>query len=183
MTTPVKIADEIISLYQTNGLDNYGENISQLEHAFQTALIAMKKGEEEELILAAFLHDIGHLIESDNKTPLGVMDHELMGAKYLKDRGFSDKIVNLVFNHVNAKRYKCSGSQDYIEKLSDASRATLILQGGTMKSDEIIAFEENPDFYQILLLRQWDEDAKEPAMHLPDISIIRSMIIRHLLRK
>ena len=36
---------------------------------------------------------------------LGVEDHDEIGSEYLKKRGFSDIVCQMVGGHVNAKRY------------------------------------------------------------------------------
>ena len=58
------IVDEIFSLYEQHGNEDYiGEPVSQLEHMCQSAQLAEAEGYDEEVILAAFFHDIGHLCE------------------------------------------------------------------------------------------------------------------------
>ena len=64
-----QIADEIIALYERHGADDYiGEPVSQLEHTGQSAQLAEREGYDEQVILAAFLHDIGHLGVSTGET-------------------------------------------------------------------------------------------------------------------
>src|SRR5689334_25287970 len=95
-------ADEIIELYSRHGGEEYaGEKVTQLEHMAQAAELAEEQGYDEEVILAAFLHDIGHITES--ATPeegrmgqFGIRDHEAIGAEYLREKGFSKKICRLV---------------------------------------------------------------------------------------
>ena len=59
-----QIADEIIQLYTAHGHAEYaGEKISQLEHMVQAARLAREQGHDDEVVLAAFLHDIGHIAE------------------------------------------------------------------------------------------------------------------------
>src|SRR5450432_4003262 len=101
-------ADEIFALYEGYGGEEYvGEKISQLEHMVQSAQLAEKHGYDEEVILAAFLHDIGHICVSasedqedepdDEDRPsfhgsmerYGILDHEEIGAGFLAQRGFS----------------------------------------------------------------------------------------------
>ncbi len=66
----------------------------------------------------------------------GTIDHEAIAQNYLIKRGFSEKICQLVKNHVEAKRYLCWKDKSYHSKLSDASKETLIRQGGPMSNDE-----------------------------------------------
>ena len=155
---------DIIELYEKYGNSDYiGEIITQTEHALQSALLAEKyKPNDEEFIVAALLHDIGHIIPNGIKmSDLGILEHEHEGAAYLKKYGFSERILYLISNHVNAKRYLISVSGEYMEKISDASRKTLKYQGGPMRPDEIENFKKHKYFEDVILLRNIDEAAKE----------------------
>jgi len=126
-----QIVEEIINLYVEHGCAEYiGEPISQLEHMCQCAELAEQNGADPETILAAFLHDIGHLYEfasSDvgisHMDEYGLVDHEQLGARYLRHRGFSEDIALMVESHVKAKRYLTAKFQPYYEELSEASKA------------------------------------------------------------
>src|SRR5688572_33268304 len=105
-----QVAEEIIAMYKNHGGDEYaGEKVSQLEHMVQAAQLASREGYDEEVILAAFLHDIGHIcVSAQGKATMGdygVKDHEEVGADFLKKKGFSKRVVRLVESHVEAKRY------------------------------------------------------------------------------
>ena len=55
--------NDIESLLQTRGHAQYsGEPVSQLQHALQTAALAEGEGADDELVTAALLHDLGHLV-------------------------------------------------------------------------------------------------------------------------
>ena len=57
---PQAIANDIINLYKKYGSNEYaGEKVTQQEHMVQAAQLARQGGFDNELILAAFLHDIG----------------------------------------------------------------------------------------------------------------------------
>ena len=181
-----KIADEIISLFETKGGANYsGEAVTQLEHACQTAQLAEEDGNDDDVIIAAFLHDLGHLLddEQEEMDGYGVKDHEAIGAEYLKSRGFSDKIITLVKAHVEAKRYLCSVNQRYFDNLSHASKMTLLFQGGPMREEELDVFERNPMKNLIIKMRTWDEEAKDENVPLPDLNLFRTKITNHLMNK
>src|ERR1700742_3703445 len=99
-----RTTDEIMALYEKHGGAEYaGEKVSQLEHMAQAAQLAEEEGYDEEVILAAFLHDIGHISEAakgDNEMDgFGIKDHEELGAEFLRGKGFSKKIVRLVESH------------------------------------------------------------------------------------
>lgn len=160
-----KRAEEIFDLYEKFGNQDYiGEPVSQLEHMCQAAQLAESEGYDEEVILAAFLHDVGHLLpiqnESKSMNGYGTMDHEKIGAYHLSSLGFSQRLCNLIASHVNAKRYLTFKYPDYFNKLSEASKQTLLFQGGVMSPEEARAFENDPLFPLYIKMRQWDEDAK-----------------------
>lgn len=96
----------------------------------------------------------------------GVEDHENIGGDFILALGFSKRISNFVRNHVSAKRYLCYKNKAYYDNLSSASRTTLGYQGGPMSSDESIAYENDPDFKAYLLMRSFDEAAKEENLNV-----------------
>jgi phosphonate degradation associated HDIG domain protein len=178
-----QITNEVMGLYLRQGDRAYaGEKVTQLEHMVQAAQLAEKDGFDEEVILASFLHDIGHICD-DGKVQMGrfgTMDHEEIGAAYLLNKGFSKKIARLVESHVEAKRYLTWKDPAYYAQLSEASRKTLEYQGGPMLPEEAEAFEQYPLFHLIIRMRRWDEQAKALNQPLPDLDHYRSMIQRHL---
>ena len=179
---------EIRQLFEIQG-DNeyYGENVSQYEHAAQAAILAKRQGYDEEVQIAAFLHDIGHLFPAQTEEELmevyGRKDHESVAADWLRERGFSEKTAILVENHVNAKRYLTFIDEDYFEALSEASKQTLIFQGGRMTEIEAKEFEQNPYFELIIKMRRWDEAAKVEAMKLPTLDHFLNIIDIYLTNK
>lgn len=181
------IADEIIALYQQYGSEEYaGEAVTQLEHMVQAAELARQEGSGDDLVLAAFLHDIGHICvtanEQNSMSGLGVQDHESVGADYLREKGFSKRVIRLVESHVEAKRYLTRKDESYYAQLSEASKQTLAFQGGRMSQEEADAFEQYPLFREIIRLRLWDEQAKIEKAEIPDLGYYRDLIISHLQR-
>lgn len=157
----------ILSLYKTHGKLNYGEGCNVLSHSMQSGLIAQAQGLDDELVLAAFLHDIGHLCplevgpaDFERMGDYGIEAHDKWGENYLKAQGFSDRIVVPVKNHVASKRYLCYADPAYYEQLSHASKETLGYQGGPMREGEAKAFEESPYFEESILIRRIDDEAK-----------------------
>jgi len=180
-----KITNEIMHLYEGYGGSEYaGEKVTQLEHMAQAAQLAEEQGYDEEVILAAFLHDIGHISEAakgeNQMDSFGIVDHEELGADFLREKGFSKKIARLVESHVEAKRYLTVKDPAYFDQLSEASKKTLEYQGGPMTPEEAAAFEQYPLFGLIIQMRKWDEQAKVEGMPLPDLDHYRQMIFRHL---
>ena len=174
----------IFGLYESLGHQEYiGEPVSILEHSLQTAHLAEKSNYDDEVVLAAFFHDIGHLLRDENNmTDYGNIRHEIVGSEYLLQNGFSEKIASLVKNHVQAKRYLTFYKPDYYEKLSEASKQTLILQGGKMTEEEASEFVKNEYFELSLKMRFWDEAAKDDTLNLDSlIPVFQDMAQKHLL--
>jgi len=185
VTKVERTLDDIFDLYAEHGTTAYaGEKISQLEHMCQAAQLAMKEGYDDEVVLAAFLHDIGHLLpvhdENESMDGYGTVDHERVGADYLRRLGFSERLCKLIASHVNAKRYLTSKNSGYYDQLSDASKKTLEYQGGRMSPEEAARFEADPLFDIYIKMRQWDEAAKVEHLPLPDIDVFRKKAVKHL---
>ncbi|MEJ7586358.1 MAG: phosphonate degradation HD-domain oxygenase [Ferruginibacter sp.] len=177
--------DEILSLYQRFGDEDYiGEPVSQIEHMCQCAQLAEAGGFDDEVILAAFFHDIGHLLEhvmpAEQMDGFGVVDHEKLGAGYLRSKGFSKKISKLVTSHVAAKRYLTFRNPEYFDQLSVASKRTLEFQGGVMTEQEAAEFESDDLHDLYIQLRKWDEQAKETGKPLPPLHRYKEKMIAHL---
>lgn len=169
---------EVFTLYEQFGHADYiGEPVSQLEHMSQAAQLAIQEGFDDEVVLAAFFHDIGHLCVAKNAANdmggYGIKQHEKVGADYLRKKGFPERVALLVENHVQAKRYLTYKYPTYYEALSEASKATLQFQGGPMSAVEAGLFEKNPMFDVSLLMRKWDELAKEMNTPIVDLSILK----------
>jgi 2-amino-1-hydroxyethylphosphonate dioxygenase (glycine-forming) len=174
-----KILDEVFSLYEKFGNADYiGEPVSQIEHMSQAAQLAMKEGYDDEVVLAAFFHDIGHICEmqseSNSMDGYGVKSHEKIGAGFLREKGFPERVAKLVENHVQAKRYLTYKFPEYYESLSEASKKTLEFQGGPMGGTEAEAFESDILFETSIRMRKWDELAKEMNVALLNLEEIKS---------
>lgn len=179
------IVNEIFSLYEKYGHEDYiGEPVSQIEHMSQAAQLAINDRMDDEIILAAFFHDIGHICVSKQKENdmggYGVVSHEKIGADYLRSKGLPERIARLVEGHVEAKRYLTFKNPDYYHNLSEASKKTLEYQGGVMTREEAEAFENEPLFDDILMMRKWDELAKEMNVPLVDMDMMKDKAIRIL---
>lgn len=178
----------ILSLYHQFGDDDYiGEPVSQLEHMDQCATLAKMEGYDDEVVLAAFFHDIGHFCEHimpvEHMDGFGIVDHEKLGADFLRQQGFSERMASLVENHVQAKRYLTWRYPEYFEKLSEASRKTLEFQGGRMSKVEAMKFEADPLFDLHIKLRRWDEAAKEMNQPLNNLEDYRLLMLQQLSKK
>jgi phosphonate degradation associated HDIG domain protein len=177
--------DEIFGMYKQFGVSEYvGEPVSLIEHMSQSAQLAMQAGFDEEIILAAFFHDIGHMCvlksEENSMGIYGAKSHEKIGADYLRSKGFSERMAKLVENHVQAKRYLTFKHPEYFNNLSEASKKTLEYQGGRMNAEEAAQFESDPLFEISILMRRWDEEAKLTEVPLVDLEKIKSSALRAL---
>ena len=180
-----EILAEIQALFEKYGRQPYyGEEVSQFEHAAQSAELARRDGFNEEVQIAAFLHDIGHMLPTDDPAELmdeyGRMDHEGVAADWLRDRGFSDRVGLLIENHVNAKRYLTWKNPAYFAALSEASLQTLTYQGGPMEEEEALVFENKLHFDLIIRMRRWDEAAKMKDYPTPDLDHYLAIIRNYL---
>lgn len=174
-----EIIDEIFELYARFGQADYiGEPVSQIEHMSQSAQLAIDGGYDDEVVLAAFFHDIGHLCvqlsQENNMGGYGVKSHEKIGADFLRSKGFPERVAKLVENHVQAKRYLTYTFPSYYENLSVASKKTLTYQGSVMSSEEAMAFEQDPLFELSIQMRKWDEEAKMMNVPLMSMEILKS---------
>jgi putative nucleotidyltransferase with HDIG domain len=150
----------------------------------QSAELAIKAGADDEVVLAAFFHDIGHIcVQNDSSLKMGsvgIKSHEEIGAGFLRSRGFSERLAQLVENHVKAKRYLTYKYPEYFNQLSEASKQTLIFQGGVMTESEAIEFEQDPLFEPSILLRKWDEAAKETGVPIIHLDFLKALSIKVL---
>lgn len=163
MSGQINVADEILAIYGARGACAYfGEHLSMTEHALQAAHFAQADGAPQTLIVAALLHDIGHLLEP---APEAIEDwtadarHEVSGARWLAQR-FGAEISEPVRLHVAAKRYLCWTEASYFGRLSSASVHTLELQGGPMSAHEAAQFEGERFYKEAVAIRRWDDQGK-----------------------
>jgi phosphonate degradation associated HDIG domain protein len=184
-TTASIVTQEIMQLFEKYGNSDYdGEPVTQTSHMVQCAMLAMKSNADTELTLGAFLHDIGHLLghqqHSEAMGGFGAVNHESIGAQYLKEKGFSDRVCAMVDGHVAAKRYLVATDANYAAKLSPASQETLRWQGGAMSREEAEVFSKHPYFKDIIQVRLWDEGAKDYNAVLLPLSTFEDMINEYL---
>ena len=162
--------EEITALFQTRGAVQYGaEAISQQQHALQCAHLAERSGASPELIAAALLHDLGHLLAAHEPAKeAGVDDlHQYLPLPFLRGV-FPDAVLEPIRMHVDAKRYLCQVDSHYRASLSPASQRSLALQGGPFSGEEAAAFMAQAFAADAVALRRWDDLAKDPAATPPD---------------
>jgi predicted HD phosphohydrolase len=161
---------QILDIYRTHGHVRYaGEPVTHLWHAWQCGQLAFYADASVELQLACWLHDLGHLVSGLDGTPTldGKNDHhENLGAELL-DALWGPEVAEPVRLHVQAKRYLVTRHPEYRQKLSADSLRSLGLQGGEMTDGECCVFEASPHHKASLLLRVWDEQAKQKDWFAP----------------
>ncbi len=180
--------DEIMELCTTYWENQYrGEPVFQAGQMGQSEELEMDDCYDREVILAAFLSDLGILPErikaDENKNGSGSINHEKLLADYLSEKGFSDKITKLVASQVQAKRYFIYKCPEYQNQLSEACIKTLSLNGGIMNNEEAMQFENDELFNLHIQLRNLDEHAKQKNRPLPDLSFYKERVIQHLLHQ
>lgn len=174
MTDPVSF---LIDLLNQRGSAAYlGEAVTQREHALQAAQLGEQSGAPVTWIVAALLHDIGHILgPGDDLLPQTDDQHEVAAARWLS-RWFPPEVTEPIRLHVAAKRYLCAREPGYLEQLSSASQHSLILQGGVFTSDQVSEFENNPHAEAAAAVRRWDDQAKCPGLPTPDLEHYRPLL-------
>lgn len=161
--------EEITKLFHAQGAVQYGgEAINQQQHALQCAHLAEQAGASPELVAAALLHDLGHLLAPKNASPSGDIDdvHQYVAIPFLRGV-FPDAVIEPIRLHVDAKRFLCQADPGYWASLSPASRHSLELQGGPFSGDAAAAFIAHAFATDAVALRRWDDLAKNPAATPP----------------
>jgi phosphonate degradation associated HDIG domain protein len=165
--------EQICRLFEHGGDRMYaGEPVTQLEHALQSATLAQQAGAGIELVCAALLHDLGHLVNDKGDTPTarGIDDlHQYCMLPLLRHL-FSPAVLEPIRLHVDAKRYLCAVDFEYLLHLSPDSRRSLHLQGGVFTPQEAAAFARKPYAEDALKLRTWDDRAKLRGMKTPTLA-------------
>lgn len=167
--------DAIADLLHRQGARQYGnEAVSQLDHALQCAHLAEAAGETAETIVAALLHDLGHLLQADAEpAEPGQRQrddlHQFIALPFLRPL-FSDAVLEPIRLHVDAKRHLCRTDASYLAQLSPASIRSLELQGGVFSAQQAIEFMNHPHAATALRLRRYDDRAKTPGAPTPPLA-------------
>lgn len=176
---PATSVDEVLDLFARWGTHPYDETLPQLDHALQCAALARGAGAADELVAAALLHDVGHLLELDQtgSTAGGTDDtgetasdrrHEAVGARHLSAL-FGPKVTGPIALHVQAKRYLVATEPALLGELSEGSRASLVRQGGPLDDDGVARFAAHPGAADAISLRRWDDAAKVVGLDVPGL--------------
>ena len=167
----LKLGD-VEKLFRDHGSLAYsGEPVTQLEHALQSARLAEAEAAGDALVVAALLHDLGHLLnlQGDTPTARGIDDrHQYFAIPFLRPL-FPASVVEPIRLHVDAKRALCAIDPEYYESLSEDSRRSLTLQGGIFSRDETKAFLAKPHAEDAMRVRRWDDRAKVAGLATPPL--------------
>ena len=179
--TQETIVEFLGDIFRRCGDEEYlGEPVTMAQHMLQGATLAEQQGMEEEVIVGALLHDIGHFTSEFGTFSMEDTEdryHEEAGAKVLEEF-FPKMVTDCVRYHVAAKRYLCATRPEYFDQLSEASVHSLNLQGGPMNADEVADFENNPNLETIVAVRYLDDAGKDPNMETPDFWHFAPMVQR-----
>jgi len=166
---------DISALLLRRGNAQYGdEAVSQLQHALQSAALAEQAQESPEAIVAALLHDLGHLIVAERDgvdEPDNSRDelHQFVVLPFLRGT-FPEAVLAPIRLHVDAKRYLCLIDHGYWSELSPASKHSLELQGGVFSEAEAEKFIAQPFAAEAVRLRRYDDLAKVKDKRVPGLT-------------
>src|SRR5580704_13111716 len=171
--------DEVFAVLVGGGGETYfGEPVTVLEHSLQAAWFVLQKTAEAALVVAALLHDLGHLLHDagEDAAARGVdTHHEELGVEALQDH-FPAAVLDPIHLHVAAKRYLCFAEPHYLAALSPASVQSLRLQGGPMSSAEAETFLASPHARDAITLRHADDAAKVEGLAVPALDSYRPLV-------
>jgi predicted HD phosphohydrolase len=180
---PERFTTELLDWLEAAGAARYDEMVTQYEHAVQSAALAAQRGGNPALVVAALLHDVGHLLVAEHRDRNGFLardlEHERVGAGWLS-RTFGADVTEPIRMHVDAKRYLCSIDVAYYNGLSESSKRSFELQGGMMGADEIKTFLTRPAVQVAIELRQIDDLAKQLDRVAPGASEYRLLLLQAL---
>ncbi len=151
------------------------ESVDELDHALQAAARAVDDDADDELVLAAALHDLAH---SPLFGDVATGRHDTFAQEWLTPR-FGDRVGWLAGAHVAAKRYLVATDPDYATTLSNVSVDSLHHQGGAGVDAALAAHPWWPD---ALRLRRYDDAAKDPRVSgasIDSVLAVAKRVLRH----
>ena len=170
-------AIDVVKLFRTAGDDREGETVTHLEHALQCAALARRDRADDEVVVAALLHDVGHLWRAGVDEE--AQHHGRRGGELLRPF-VPARVAWLVEYHVLAKRYLCTVDPRYATRLSAASARSLAQQGATLGTEERLSLETQPWFADAVRIRRWADAAKVPGAVCPPLADYRTLLERWL---
>jgi predicted HD phosphohydrolase len=171
------MVDHLMELLASLEDHSYGERVDMLQHSLQSAALADAAGDEQ-LVLAALLHDVGHVLGEAGEW--GLPDHAATAARYLQ-QWLPPGVVEPIRLHVDAKRYLVATEPDYAGELSQASIETLRRQGGPFDAEQAARFESSAYCEAAIALRRCDDAGKlTGATATPPLERYRPLLERLL---
>jgi len=169
----------LVELFEGEGGKDYlGEQVSIATHMLQTGRAARESGASAELVVAAVVHDVGHFSGAMSGRELmhgNDNHHDEVAAQWLA-QWFDAGVTEPVRLHVNAKRYLCAVDPTYYDRLSEASKFTMSVQGGQMSAEEVAAFAAEPYCAAAVALRRFDDAGKDPDAPVLTLADFRAEI-------
>ena len=187
---------DIPALFVAQGGRHYGESVTQLAHGLQCAAHARAAGADDDLVLAALLHDVGHFRWGAPGAPQAPHAPRPGGAAALRETPtrhhgeqgarliapyVPERVAWIVEHHVIAKRYLCAVDAEYAASLSPASVRSLKAQGGPLGVEECRAFERARWFEEAVAVRRWDDLAKDPTAVVAPLDAYGALLARYSL--
>ncbi len=166
--TAEALVEGVLRLLDERGRDRYDGNVTQLEHALQAGALARAEGAADTLVVAALLHDIGHLLLEQHAVDRD-LKHEVVGARFLR-RWFGPEVSAPAALHVAAKRFLVARDPAYAAALSPASSRSLVLQGGPFDAVAYKRFACLPYAEAAIAVRRWDDRAKVRDLPVPSLA-------------
>ena len=163
----------ICDFVNRNGNTHYDSTVTQKEHALQTATLALEEGADSSLIIAALLHDVGHLLLNENADNQSFLKKDLRHQNVVRrvlNPFVSKAVTGPIALHVAAKRYLCATDPSYDSKLSPMTKQCMAIQGCAMTPTALARFEREYLFEEAVRLRRWDDAAKVPKKTTPDLA-------------
>lgn len=148
--------------------------VDELDHALQAAARAVDDDADDELVLAAALHDLGH---SPLFGDVATGRHDRVAQDWLVPR-FGERVGWLAGAHVAAKRYLVATDPSYATTLSDVSVDSLHHQGGAGVDPSYV---DHPWWPDALRLRRYDDAAKAPgapSASIDDVLTVAERVLR-----
>jgi predicted HD phosphohydrolase len=93
----VNVLDEIVRIFERRGSHAYfGESVSMKEHALQAAHFAQQEAAPTALVVAALLHDVGHLLDNvpdDIEDWTADAHHEELGSRTSQQSAICARLI------------------------------------------------------------------------------------------
>eukprot|EP00929_Paragymnodinium_shiwhaense_P046644 TRINITY_DN23741_c0_g1_i1.p1 TRINITY_DN23741_c0_g1~~TRINITY_DN23741_c0_g1_i1.p1 ORF type:complete len:283 (-),score=45.96 TRINITY_DN23741_c0_g1_i1:669-1424(-) len=166
---------------------------SPLEHSLRAATLAQRFQQGSDLVVAALVHDCGHLLKAQAKHESGPHvgggkaedSPNVVGSSWLRQLGFSGFVCRLVASMPEARRFLCREVPGYAGNLSAVAMEHVMKMGGPMGEAEAVAFRSRSTFTATVALRQCCDEASLPragtdAEASPRLSHFKGLLEDHL---